>query len=229
MRGLLYPTSKILAQYPPNPYLLRIRNEFPKSFYDEEEAKKIKGLWRKNVFKATPEIPLDLEIGTGNGFFFAHHAFQNPQRCSIGIEIKYRPIYQTLRRHQALGCNNSAMIRMHALQVGETFEDQEIDNVYIHFPDPWPKKKHHKNRLIQMDFMRTLYDVQKPDRFVEFKTDNLEYFEWALERFQKSPYRIERLTYDLHQSEWAGENFQTHFEKLWVSKGFKILYVRLKK
>jgi tRNA (guanine-N7-)-methyltransferase len=103
---------------------------------------------------------------------------------------------------------------------------EEVNNTYIYFPDPWPKKRHHKNRLIQLDFLHTLFDIQKKGSFLEFKSDNLEYFDWTVERLKRSPYKIERLTNDLHNSEWSQENFQTHFEKLWTSKGIKTNLVR---
>lgn len=205
---------------------MRLRNECAGYFFDEQEAYEFKGEWNKRVFKVDENTPLDLEIGTGNGFFFAHHTFQNPDRRLIGIEIKYRCLYQTLRRMQSMDCTNGVGVRVHAAEVEKMFSAGELDNVYIFFPDPWPKRKHHKNRLIQLDFLRAVYDIQKPGSFFEFKTDNPEYFEWTLERLKKSPYKIERLTYDLHNSEWSGENFQTHFEKLWTSKGLKTMLVR---
>jgi tRNA (guanine-N7-)-methyltransferase len=226
MRGALYPTRKILTKYTPNPYLGKLQNEFLNNFCDEEKSKEFKGQWREIVYQASADTALDLEIGTGNGFFFAHHCFQNPNRKLIGLEIKYRPIYQTLRRMQSLGNENGKIIRMHASQIDHIFSANEIDNTYIYFPDPWPKTKHHKNRLIEPGFLKMLFDTQKSNRFVEFKTDNPAYFEWSLERFKKSSYQIDRLTYDLHQSEWAKENFQTHFERLWTSKGLKTMLLR---
>jgi tRNA (guanine-N7-)-methyltransferase len=227
MRGALYPTDEILTKkYAINPYHLRLKNEFLNNYCDEEMAQDLKGFWRQKSFHKDEVMPLDLEIGTGNGFFFAHHCFQNPNRGLVGIEIKYKPLYQTMRRMDSLGAGNGRGVRMFATKIDSIFAENEIDNTYIYFPDPWPKKRHHKNRLIQMDFLHSLYDVQKPGSFVEFKTDDAPYFEWTYERFLKSPYKMERCTYDLHQSEWAGENFVTHFEKLWTSQGFKIHLLR---
>ena len=226
MHGLLPSTHQILTKKFDNPYHVKLRGEFLNSYYDFDQAKPFRGQWRSLAFQVPDQTPLDLEIGTGNGFFFAHHCFQNPNRRLVGLELKYKPLHQTLKRMESLGCNNGRGVRVHAMQIDSLFADSEIDNTYIYFPDPWPKKKHHKNRLIKLDFLRTLFDIQKVNSFVEFKTDNPEYFEWTLERFKKSPYKIERLTYDLHASEWAQENFQTHFERLWTSKGLKTMMLR---
>src|SRR5690606_9973844 len=161
------------------------------AYFDLEQAKKLKGKWKQDSFKVTQDVPMDLEIGTGNGFFFAHHCFQNPMRAVVGLEIKYKPLHQTLRRAESLGAVNGRGIRMHASEVDQIFEPNEIDNVYIYFPDPWPKKRHHKNRLIQLDFLHRIYDLQKDNAFFEFKTDNPEYFDWTVEKLKQSPYRID--------------------------------------
>lgn len=227
MRNVFYPASRILnKEYTLNPYLLKLRDELKDAYFDYEQAVENKGQWKKEVYKVSEDTPMDLEIGTGNGFFFAHHCFQNPNRAVLGLEIKYKPLHQTLKRSHSLGSTNGRGVRMHAGQIDQILAPNEIDNTYIFFPDPWSKKRHHKNRLIQLDFLHTLYEIQKLGSFLEFKTDNPEYFEWTVEKMKKGPYKIERLTYDLHTSEWASENFQTHFERLWTSKGLKTMLIR---
>lgn len=203
-----------------NPYALRLRAEYAASVFEEEESLGLKGQWLSRVFQN--QNPMDLEIGTGNGAFLAHQALHNPNRNLLGIEIKYKCLLQTVRRAESLGLTNTRLIRFHANLIDALFVDNEVDNVYVFFPDPWPKKKHFKNRLIQEDFLQSLYRIQKEGSFLEFKTDNADYFEWAVERVQKSPYKIQRLTQDLHNSEWNAENFRTHFENLWTSKGLKV-------
>jgi tRNA (guanine-N7-)-methyltransferase len=227
MCNFFFQASRILnKEYTVNPYLLKLRDELKDTYFDYEQAVEFKGKWKKDPFGLPDSTPMDLEIGTGNGFFFAHHCFQNPNRAVVGLEIKYKPLHQTLKRADSLGCTNGRGVRMHASQLDQIFAPNEVDNTYIFFPDPWPKKRHHKNRLIQLDFLHTLFEIQKVGSFLEFKTDNPEYFDWTVEKLKKSPYKIERITYDLHTSEWAQENFQTHFEKLWTSKGLKTMLVR---
>lgn len=215
----------------PNPtkYVEMLQKDFAKWAFDQEIAPQVKGSWREKIFNVSNDHPLDLEIGTGNGYFFTHQSKNNPNRCLVGLEITYKTLIQSIRRAVATGATNMRMVRFHASNLNDLFANEELNNIYIHFPDPWPKKKHVKNRLFQLDFMMIIYDLQKPGSFIDFKTDSLDYFEWSLERIKKSPYKITRITNDLHESDWVNENFVTHFEKLWTCKGIKTNYLRLEK
>ena len=188
-----------------------------------------KGKWRSHVFKCEDHKPLDLEIGTGNGFHFAQLTKTHPQRNFIGLELKYKPLVQSIRRSLRAQCTNSRMARFHAHGVGDLFGPGEINNVYIHFPDPWPKKRHHKNRLIQPLFLSHLYQVMREGGFVEFKTDNHPYFQWAIRCFRESPFVLSFFTENLHQSFRRNQNFVTHFESLFLAKGQPIHCCRLQK
>ena len=147
----------------------------------------------------------------------------------LGIELKFKPLIQSIRRALAAGAKNCAIARYDAFHLDHLFEANELDNVYIHFPDPWSKKRQWKHRLIQTDFLNTLHGLMRPRSFVDFKTDNLDYFEWAAERFHASPFKVTRETRDLHKSEWAAENFVTHFESIFLAQKMQINYARLEK
>ena len=118
---------------------------------------------------------------------------------------------------------------MDASQLHYFFSPGELNDVYIYFPDPWPKKRAWKHRLIQTEFLEVLWSLQAPGSRVEIKTDDRPYFDWILERAEASKYFPERTSFDLHRSEWAAENYQTHFEKLWTRKGLPTHYLRLRR
>jgi tRNA (guanine-N7-)-methyltransferase len=208
----------------PNIYV-KMLPEYEGWIYLEEKALEMKGLWAKTF--PNPERPLDLEIGCGNGFFFHQQAKRTPLRNLLGIEIKYKPLVQTVRRVKTEELPNGRGIRFNARQVDLIFSPGELDNVFIYFPDPWPKKRHQKNRLMRREFFQKLHGLQKPGTFVDIKTDSLDYFEFAFEEAKNSPYILERVSRDLHKSEWAKENFVTSFEKIFISKGQPIHYMRL--
>lgn len=212
----------------PNQYVKAMTGEFEDWVFTEEDAPLFKGRWR-NSLGYSNETPVDLEIGTGNGYFFGHQASVYKDRVLLGMELKYKPLIQTIKRALHNGATNAYVIRYHANLLNEVFDAGELNNVFVYFPDPWPKKRHWKNRLVQDDFLQMLYVLQRPGSFLEIKTDNEDYFDWINERIPQSPYRVSRLTRDLHMSEWMSENFQTHFEKLWTSKGLKTHLVRLEK
>ena len=225
LRPLINKTSTLPR---PNLYAQALENEFRSKAFSEERAPDNKGKWRR-LFNVSDSVPLDLEIGTGNGLFFSHHAAQNPQRTLVGLELKYKPLIQSIRRAQNAGCQNAAIARFHAFNLDQLFEVGEIHDVYLHFPDPWTSPKKPRNRLTNSWLLNLIYDLQTPGSFLNFKTDSLDLFKWSLEEIQKTSYQIEFQTFDLHHSEFREKNFQTGFEKIFLNQGIKINFVRLKK
>ena len=211
-----------------NPYVEMMYTEF-KDWAFDEKASENKGLWRNRIYKCDDDVPLDLEIGTGNGTHFAQLAENNSERMLIGLELKFKTLVQSIRRAVRTGSTNARMARFRAEGVCELFESEEINDVYIHFPDPWPKKRHNKNRLIQTKFLNDLYSVMKPGSYLEFKTDDHNYFKWAMQYFNKSQFVISFFSEDLHNSFRKDKNFVTHFESLFLNKKQPIYYCRLKK
>lgn len=211
-----------------NPYVSIAERE-EKGLYLESAARAQRGQWRKSTFAAPSEMPLDVEIGTGNGEFIAHHSAAHPERCVLGIERKFKPLVQSLKGLQRAELSNAAVLRYQADHLHEIFAPQEIDDIFLFFPDPWPKKRHHKHRLVNTAFLKSTFMLQRPGARFVIKTDNDAYYDWILEHVQQSEYIIEAQTRDLHQSPWNAENYRTQFERLWTRKGLKTKYVQLRK
>lgn len=210
----------------PTYYVEALNGEYAHFAFDEVRAIDFKGHWREKVFAVGESAPLDLEIGTGNGYFFAHRAKLEPTRCLLGLELKFKPLIQSIRRALNQGSKNARMVRYNASFVQNLFNPGEIENVFIHHPDPWTRRRKYKHRLLHRSFLDQLFNLQKAGSFLDFKTDSEDYFLWATEEFKNSPYIIERYTKDLHHSEWSGENYATHFEKIFLAKGQPIYYLR---
>lgn len=213
----------------PNEYVLALHGECAQWSLDEEKAPEMRGLWRDQVFSVAAEKPLDLEIGTGNGLHFAHHALTNPDRCVLGIELKYKPLIQSIRRAVREGAGNARVARYNAYLIDQLFLAGELNDVFIFFPDPWEKLRQQKHRLIQDEFLKSLHAIQRPGARLIFKTDSADYFDWALKKFATSPYRVLHHTHDLHQSEFAAQNFITQFERIFMRQGLKIGYACLER
>lgn len=225
-----YVVSKTRNLPYPNDYAVSLLNDFDKHAYDEERVLDFKGKWRELRFESDDSLALDLEIGTGNGFHLANFVGNNPERAIVGLELKYKPLIQTVRRALDTGNDKFAVARYDARMIQDLFAKEELNNVYIHFPDPWAKKEATlKHRLVQVNFLKNLFELQKPGSFVDFKTDHFDYYLCVKECLKHVDYEVVRDTTDLHNSEWANENFQTHFEKLWTSKGIKSNYLRFVK
>ena len=213
----------------PNAYTIALDNEFKEFAFNEERAPMNKGRWREVVFHADNESSVDLEIGTGSGMHFAFHANSFPQRFLVGLELKYKPLIQTIRRAQTKGLRNSAICRYHAFNINLLFDANELNNIFIHFPDPWVTPRKPRNRVVNRDILNTVYEMQRPGSFLEFKTDSREYFLWSLEEIKETKYKIEYQTLNLYgeNTKYRDLNFQTSFEKIFANQGLEINYIKL--
>ncbi len=210
----------------PNQYVQMLSQEYWNWAYDEERAPHHRGKWREHLDRAN-ETPIDLEIGTGNGFHFAHRSWSHPERILLGIEIKYKPLIQTIRRSLGGGALNSRVIRYRAERIEDLFAHEELNDVYIHFPDPWKKRRQQRKRYLSADFFAALFALQRNHSIVEIKTDDRSYFQWIYNQIQNGPHKLMDLSENLH-----GEReglFKTHFEKIFIRQGLPIHYLKLKK
>lgn len=224
-KGAQLKISRTRTIAKPNAYIVALNSEYASWAYDEERVLPLKGRWRAE-FGVDASAPLDLEIGTGNGTHFAHYAASAPQRNVVGLELKYKPLIQTIRRCRRQNLTNARVARYNAVLVHDIFGEGELDRVLIHFPDPWERLRQQKHRLIQDHFLARLFALQKPGSELDFKTDSRDYFLWAVECFARSPYTRVAYTEDLHHSEWAEQNFVTHFEEIFLRKGQPIHFAR---
>ncbi len=212
-----------------NYYTTALQREFKDFAFDEERAPINRGKWRSEIFKMPEDYPVDLEVGTGNGGHFQHRSLQKPERGLVGIELKYKPLIQTIRGCLKNKSNNARICRYHAMNLDLLFEPGELNDIFIHFPDPWTSPRKPKNRFVNTRVLDWLWELQRPGSFIDFKTDSREYFLWSMEQIRESKYKIIFETLDLHSTELKAENFITQFERIFMRQGFEINFVRLQK
>ncbi len=126
--------------------------------------------------------PMILEIGFGMGETTAAIAQQNPEWNILGLEV-YRPgVGALLSKIEQRGLTNIRVIEHDAVEVlAHMVPDDYLDGVHIYFPDPWPKKRHHKRRLIQSPFLSQLVQKLKPGGYLHMATDWPDYATQMLE------------------------------------------------
>ena len=216
----------------PNQYVLALRESYKDWAFDELSAKQFKGKWRK-LFSKTKNPALHLEIGPGNGKHFANLCLNNETDCFLAIELKYKALIQTIRRTKRNKSLNGKIIRYNARLIKELFETQELNNVYIHFPDPWlKKKKQKKHQLITSEFCKHLYDLQKVSSFLELKTDSEDYFHESIKNLKKAGYKLLKYDLQLHKNQkLIEEGFESfsQFELLFYQKNIPVKYALLTK
>lgn len=210
----------------PNRYVRALLQSQHNLLLDEEKAVEFKGQWRESVFKADYKAALDLEIGIGVGHHFAHYAGVNPDRNLIGIEIKFKPLFLSVERLQQQNSINARGVRYNGSFIHEIFNEDELNDVIVHHPDPWLKRSQQKRRLLQLDFLNTASRLQLKGAHFYFKTDSEDYFHWALNNFTESPYKLVGKTLDLHKSEYAQLNVITQFERIFINKNLPIYFAK---
>ncbi len=135
--------------------------------------------------RAAPKI---LEIGFGMGGATAQIAQANPDKDYLGIEVHTPGVGNLLKLMEEQGLINLRVIQHDAVEVlREMIADASLDGVHIFFPDPWPKKRHHKRRLLQAGFVALLCQKLKPGGYLHFATDWEEYAQWTLEVLRGEP------------------------------------------
>lgn len=128
-----------------------------------------------------------LEIGFGGGEHLAEQAARHPHALMIGCEPFLNGVGSALRHVEARALGNVRIHAGDAREVLAALPDASLDRVMILFPDPWPKGRHHKRRLVQDETARALARVLKRGGRLRFVTDWKDYADWALERFLRTP------------------------------------------
>lgn len=158
---------------------------------------------------------LIIEIGFGNGEILIDSALRNPDDNFIGIEVYESGIGQCLIQLSEKKLSNVRLINEDAKHIlNHSFKDQAIDQINIFFPDPWPKKKHHKRRLINQEFILLIGKKLKKNGCINIATDWDNYAEQIIDVFNKSS--LFKKTNNLRL------NLETKFEKRGLKLGHKI-------
>jgi tRNA (guanine-N7-)-methyltransferase len=128
-----------------------------------------------------------LEIGFGGGEHMAQQAERRPEVLIMGAEPFLNGVASAVRHIEERGLTNVRLLQGDARHLLQALPTASIDRVFILFPDPWPKTRHHKRRLIQTEWVAELARVLKPGGGLRFATDWADYADWALRRFLANP------------------------------------------
>ena len=164
--------------------------------------------------------PIELEIGMGKGTFITEQATSRPEVNFFGIEWArwfWRYASDRLRRR---GCNNVRTVRAEAnFFLTEFVPPNSIDVLHIYFPDPWPKARHHKRRLIQPAFMPVAHRVLREAGRIQIVTDHKGYWDENIELIVRAAAGFTVVDYNRPGSAGAGEFVGTNFERKYAREG----------
>ena len=164
--------------------------------------------------------PLIIEIGFGMGTATADIANDNPGNNYLGIEVHKPGIGRLLWKIEKMALRNIRIIEGDAVEILEQkIQDNSVSAFHIFFPDPWPKKRHHKRRLITRPFTDMLAGKLLPGGYIYMVSDWTDYGDWALRELGATPGLVNRYDGFAKPQEWRPK---TEFEKKGLQKNHEI-------
>ncbi|MBP9842063.1 MAG: tRNA (guanosine(46)-N7)-methyltransferase TrmB [Simkaniaceae bacterium] len=165
-----------------------------------------------------PSFTGNIEFCSGNGEWIISKASQHPEVQWIAVEMDFHRARKIYSKRMNLGLNNLLVVCGMAQPFVQYYlQEGSIDRIYINFPDPWPKARHAKHRIVQAPFTAEMKRILKKEGTATLVTDDPTYHEQMKEEMGR--YFI--------QKPWEGEDYGTSwFERLWREKGREIHYLR---
>ena len=187
-----------------------------------------KGKWNKEIFHNVN--PIILELGCGKGEYTVGLASSNAEKNFIGIDIKGARIWKGAREVVEKKMNNAKFLRTEIENTFDFFAPDEIDEIWITFPDPQMQKA--RKRLTSTRFLQLYSNFLKPDGIIHLKTDSPFLYEYTRRLVEKNDLEVLEQTDDLYGSGKADpeSSIKTFYESQWLSRGksIKLISFRLK-
>lgn len=187
----------------------------------------IRGNWHSLYFQN--QRPLVLELGCGRGEYTVGLARLFPDKNVVGIDIKGSRIWNGSQAALKEGLKNAAFLRIQLQQLDQYFNEDEVDDIWITFPDPRPRDRDERRRLTNPRFLNMYNRLLKSGGWVHLKTDNTQLFMYTLEVLSTMN-NIGHLehTEDLYSSSLVEDHYglQTTYEKKFLAEGISIKYLR---
>jgi tRNA (guanine-N7-)-methyltransferase len=209
---------EVLGEYSQNPTLSGERGE----------SVEMKGKWNEHFFKNSH--PITLELACGKGDYTIGLAQMYPERNFIGVDIKGNRIWRGAKTALEEKLENVAFLRTRIEQIDHFFEEGEVSEIWITFPDPFLNKE--SRRLTALPFLQRYQKFLKKGGLVHLKTDSAELFEYTVEKSIPNQDIFELLyeNSDIYKDELVMKELEikTFYEKKHLEKGKKITYSRMR-
>ncbi len=173
-----------------------------------------------------------VELGSGHGDWLLKYAQVDPEDLFVAIEIKGDRIWHGAKEAHTKQINNILFIHDDALRIEEYFPPKLIDELWIQFPEPLPKKKHEKRRFTARNRLEVYYNLLKPKGKIIFKTDEPKLFQFTLEQLKDlSGFQIiqQDERFDLHRPNTGPLSVLTYYEQQHLDHGREVMLLILEK
>lgn len=188
----------------------------------------ISGNWNELVFKN--DNPIVVEIGCGHGDYTLGLARLFPDKNFLGIDVKGTRINKGAKIAENEVLTNVAFLRLRMHELLKCFVAGEVDEFWITFPDPRPKDRDERRRLVYPRYLNLYRDISNKGTIVNLKTDNHGFYEYGVEVCGRESLEILAKTDDLYKSDFLEHcyDIQTAYEKKYLEEGIKINYLKFK-
>lgn len=188
---------------------------------------KLKGNWKTNFFKN--ENPIVLELGCGKGEYSVNLAKKYPNKNFLGIDIKGARFWRGAKTALEQNLENVGFLRTQIELIDHLFDENEVDEIWITFPDPQIKYTRTKHRLTNKEFLKKYKTILKPDGFVNLKTDSEFMHGYTLGLLHGLDEPVEYAHHDVYGNDHSPEevtSIQTYYESQYLEVDKKITYVK---
>lgn len=176
-----------------------------------------------------PDRETVLEIGFGRAEFILAQAAERPDALFVGIEVSRKRVAKAAKRAALRQLSNLLLVASPAeYSVGRVLPDACVDECWINFPDPWPKKRHFKRRLFQAGFAKQLVRILRPGAQLHTATDHPGYADWIAEILEP----VAELENQCAPEPWSAKpppRITTGYEEEWLALGRSIAYFRYRR
>jgi tRNA (guanine-N7-)-methyltransferase len=189
----------------------------------------LKGSWRKEVFKN--DNPIVLELGCGKGEYAVALAKKYPDKNFIGVDIKGARFWRGAKTALEESIPNVVFLRTQIELIDHAFAANEVDEIWITFPDPQIKYKRTKHRMTNLEFLKRYKQILKPEGILHLKTDSEFMHGYTLGLLHGAGHEVLYANHNVYKQEGSPEevtSIQTFYESQYLEQNKPITYIRFK-
>lgn len=171
-----------------------------------------------------------VEVGAGTGLFSVELAARHPEKTFVAIDVKGDRLQKGAYEATARKLTNVRFLRARADQIEDLFSARSLGAIWLTFPDPFPRERSARRRMTHPIYLEKYAKLLASDGKFYLKHDNSAFFEWSLEQLVHEKWRIEELSFNLHESDLPAEyKILTTYETRWLGEGLTTNFVNATK
>lgn len=194
-------------------------------------SERLKGKWNEDIF--IKDRPITLELACGKGEYTIALARRSPNRNHIGVDIKGNRIWRGAKTSIEDSLDNVAFLRTHIESIDSFFGKDEVDQIWITFPDPQKKSRRAKKRLTHPDFLNRYRKILRPGGTVNLKTDSSTLYDYTMDVILEQGLKVHHRCIDVYvlgKLKFPDElnelmDTKTHYEKIWLEENKQIKFI----